>query len=407
MPNIYMMDLWCQIPFYNAYLCNALKTEGVGCVLGSTSFHLEPDYFLRRGLKNDPGLSSLVSHLDIVNPKVRRTLRFLEFCVNIAALAFRFLFVRPDIIHVQWVPLVEEGVPIELWFLKLAKRRGIKLVYTVHNLLPHDSESSLKETFARVYKLMDALICHTRETRNRLIQEFGLDGEKIWVIPHGPLFYDYKPIRKQEAKRRIGLSAEHSVVLYQGLLRPYKGVDFLLDAWKNVQSNQPSARLVIAGRGEDRHMEVVRAKVDELGIRSSVRLDLRYITSEELPIYYQAADIAVYPHREITQSGALMTGIAFGTPIVATSLPGFRETLEAYGGAVCVEHGDVDGLSQLLSRLIGNSRERGRLASTSTSQDSAMCWKIIAQQTRDCYEEILRSTDHNASLSPLRSYGAG
>jgi len=396
MTSVYMMDLWCQIPFYDAYLCNALEAEGIACVLGSTNFHLEPGYFQQRGVKNDPGFGSFASGLNISNPRVRRSLRFLEFVANISALTLRFRFARPDLIHVQWIPLVAEGVPFELWFLKLAQRRGVKIVYTVHNLLPHDSEPGVRETFARIYRMMDGLICHTRETKDRLIAEFGLDGSKIRIIPHGPLFYDYTPVGQPEAKRRIGLQPENCIVLYQGLVRPYKGIDFLLDAWKKVQAEQPDARLVIAGRGEDRHMEFVKARVATDGVQGSVQLDLRYITSQELPIYYQAADIAIYPHREITQSGALMTGIAFGKPIVATSLPGFREALEGYHGAVCVEYGDVEGLSQLLLTLISDPAKREALAQPSAGEDARLFWKDIARRTRECYDEVLRgpAPDH-------------
>jgi glycosyltransferase involved in cell wall biosynthesis len=402
MPNIYMMDLWCQIPFYDAYLCDALTREGSKCVLGSTSFHLEPDYFKRRGLKNDPGLGSFASRLNIKNPKIRRALRFLEFCGNTTALALRFLFRRPDIIHVQWVPLIDRGISVELWLLKLAKRRGAKLVYTVHNLLPHDPKKDYQKEFDRVYGFMDALICHTRETKDRLIEEFGVDGRKLWVIPHGPLFYDHEPIEKNEAKRRLGISPEHRMVLYQGLVRRYKGLDFLLDAWSELHQKEPNARLLIAGRGEAGDMEMVKAKVEALGLQSSVRLDLRYITSEELPIYYQAADIAVYPHREITQSGALMTGIAFRKPIIATNLTGFREALEGYAGAVIVEYGEVKRLSKALEELIGNLPEAESLASGSSIPDSETAWKIIAQQTRSCYDEVLhpsKSPEKWAALS--------
>ena len=401
MPNIYMMDLWCQIPFYDAYLCNALKREGVPCVLGATSFHLEPDYFLRRGVKNDPGLGSFASRLKIRNPNIRRTLRFLEFCGNAAALALRFLVRPPDIIHVQWVLLVDRGISLELWLLKLAKKRGSKLVYTVHNLLPHDPAKDYTKAFDRVYGQMDGLICHTRETRDRMIAEFGVDPRKLWVIPHGPLFYDYESVEKQEAKRRLGFSPEHFVVLYQGLVRRYKGLDFLLVAWNELRRKQPKARLLIAGRGEDADMEMVRAKVQALGLESSVRLDLRYITSEELPIYYQAADIAVYPHREITQSGALMTGIAFRKPIVATNLTGFREALEDYASAVFVEYGDVKRLAELLEQVIGNLAKAESLASSSSTQDSLTTWRIIAQQTRSCYEKVLLPTKSLESWAPL------
>ena len=399
MTNVYMMDLWCQVPFYNAYLCQALQREGVACSLGSTRFHLEPDYFRQRGLKTDPGLCSVVSILKVGSTRVRRALKFLEFCGNLSSLTARFLANPPNIIHVQWIPLVDQGVPLELYFLRLAKQKGIKLTYTVHNVLPHDVEISLKGTFVEVYQLMDALICHTQDARDRLIHEFGLAPDKISVIPHGPLFYDSAAVAPKEAKRQLGFSEEDCVVLHQGNVRPYKGLGFLLESWKNVQACRPNARLLVVGTGEKCLLKNIEQQVDALDLRSSVRLDFRYVPSRELPLYYHAADIAVYPYREITQSGALMTGIAFGKPIIATSLPGLREALNGHG--LLVPYGDVQELAMHLNRLIQDPQARAKAANKPSIVDCQNSWSTIAKQTRECYDRVLRHTP-TTWLSPMR-----
>lgn len=388
MINVYMMDLWCQVPYYDAYLCQALQSESVRCVLGSISFHLEPDYFRRMGLKNDPGCCDIVARLNIESPKIRRALKFVEFVGNMTVLASRFAASRPDIIHVQWLPMLEFGVPGEMGFLKLAKKRGIKLVYTVHNVLPHDSELNVRGEFGKAYTQMDALICHTTESRDRLVEEFRIEKEKIRIIPHGPLFHEYQRMDRQEAKSALGLESEECVVLYQGAMRPYKGVEFLLEAWKGVHANNAKAKLVVAGTGDKSYLEVIRAKVETLGIKSSVKLNLHHISTEDVPIYYQACDIAVYPHKEITQSGALMTGIAFGRPVVATDLPAFREALENYPAAF-VEHGDVSELSRLLTMLIANPGCLARTEDRSLLSNDETSWKVIGQQTLACYEEVV------------------
>jgi len=387
MLNVYMMDLWCQVPFYNAYLCQALRGEGIACTLGSTRFHLEPDYFRQRKLNINPGLCSVVSGLKVGGTRMRRSLKFLEFCGNLSSLTARFLAIPPDIIHVQWIPLVDQGLQLELWFLEVARKRGIKLAYTVHNVLPHDVEIGLKEIFADVYRLMDALICHTQDARQRLIEEFGLAPEKISVIPHGPLFYDCAAMEPQEAKRQLGFSEDDCVVLHQGNVRPYKGLEFLLEAWKSVQASRPNARLLVVGTGETSWLKKIEDRVDALDLRSSVRLDFRYVASHRLPLYYHAADIAVYPYREITQSGALMTGIAFGKPIIATSLPGLREALN--GGGLLVEYGDVQGLAMRLDGLIRDPQAREKLARKPSIMDCQKSWSTIAKQTRDCYARLL------------------
>jgi glycosyltransferase involved in cell wall biosynthesis len=389
MIKVFMMDLWCQVPFYNAYLCQAIEAENVNVTLGSTKFHLEPDYYLRRGLTADPGVTSSASTLRIRNSGLRRAIRFTEFCINALALALRFLFAPPDVVHVQWIPLAEEGVPIELWLLKLAKFRGAKIVYTVHNVLPHDPKKDYTPIFLNIYHCVDRLICHTQETADRLVKEFNIRREKIDIIPHGPLFYDGAPMDRAAAKARLGLAATQCTVLYQGLVRPYKGLDFLLDAWQEVQTQCPDACLVIAGRGEAQYMEWVRARVQQLGLADSVRLDLRYITTEEISVFYQACDISLYLHKEITQSGALMTGIPFGRPVITTALAGFKEALVGYKGARSVAYGDVDGLARLLQDLINNPGQRKSLSSELSTGDCDSSWREIARKTKRCYEQVL------------------
>jgi glycosyltransferase involved in cell wall biosynthesis len=130
-----------------------------------------------------------------------------------------------------------------------------------------------------------------------------------------------------------------------------------------------------------------------------VRLDLRYIPTEELSIYYQACDVAVYPYREITQSGSLMTGIAFGKMIVTTDLPGFREALEDYDNAVCVSYGDVKLLSQTLAGLIDKPQVNATAARKGYGRDSCASWDIIARKTRQCYESVLSTDDYTEEIA--------
>jgi glycosyltransferase involved in cell wall biosynthesis len=176
------------------------------------------------------------------------------------------------------------------------------------------------------------------------------------------------------------------VVLWQGILRPYKGVSFLLDAWRRVVSRQPGARLAIVGTGDEELVRAVRQQVNELKLANDVRLELRFVSVEELADYYTAADVLVYPYSEITTSGALMTGIGYGKAIVATELPAFERILQHGDNALLVPYGDADGLADCLSSLINNPELRSRLArGLSASQSDVTGWTDIAAQTRDCY----------------------
>ena len=179
------------------------------------------------------------------------------------------------------------------------------------------------------------------------------------------------------------------VVLWQGVIVPYKGIEFLLDSWKNVSS---SACLVIAGRGKKALLEKLKKKVNEQGPEQmrNIRLDLEFISPELLPYYYQAADIIVYPYRQITTSGALMTGLGYGKAIVATNLPAFSEMLTNDENALLVEYGDAAGLAAGINSLVESSALRQRLgAQAELLMKTRYSWKQIALETRECYDTLL------------------
>lgn len=389
--RVFMMDLWCYTPYYDRYFCEALAGENIEATLGSVSPYQDPGYFRRNGLRNDPGLVDVVPKLGISNDNVRRALMLVESCINMGALLARFVVAKPDIVHVQWTPLVRR-LPFEIWFLRLVKRLKINLVYTVHNVLPHDTGTKFVPVFQQVYKEMDAMICHTDEAKSRLVLEFSVDPKRVWVIPHGPLFYDAKRCSVQASKDRLSLPENETLVLWQGIIRSYKGLDFLLDAWGKIDAKGLKARLLIAGTGEAGLLKRIKERTAQLGLKESVRLDFKFIPEDELPAYYQASDVLVYPYREVTTSGALMTALSFRKAIVATDLPAFREVLRDGDAALLVNYGDVHGLASALTKLIRDRKERERLAlGVASAENSNNSWMHIARETRRCYAAVLQN----------------
>jgi glycosyltransferase involved in cell wall biosynthesis len=390
--KVFLMDLWCYVPYYDRYLCESLARENIDITLGSVSPYQDPKYFSRNGLANRPGLVDLIPKLGIANDTTRRALMLVESCINMSALLTRFAISKPDIVHVQWIPLVRK-LPFEMWFLRAVKKLGIKLVYTAHNVLPHDTGIELLPIFRNVYKEMDAIICHTAEAKRRLIREFSVDPEQVTIIAHGPLLHDAKLRSVAASKAQLSVSQNKILVVWQGIVRSYKGLDFLLESWHKVDAQRLNAQLLIAGTGDSELLEAIKGQVARLNLQESTSLDFRFIPDEELPTYYQAADILVYPYREVTTSGALMTALAYGKPIVATALQAFREVLRDGKTALLVNYGDVEGLADALTRLIQDSKERERLArGVAASDNFENSWTRIARQTRQLYTTLLQTT---------------
>jgi glycosyltransferase involved in cell wall biosynthesis len=382
------MDLWAIVPYYTAYLSKALLRENVNVTVGSISYYLDSDCFTGRGIKVDPGLLDVVGKFRL--PRLpRRALKLPEAILNLCALTVRFLVSRPDVVHVQYLPMLKWRVPLDFWFLEFCRKRGSKIMLTVHDLLPHDTGEVYRNTFDQLYRLVDGIICHSDHVKMRLGSEFSVPEEKVAVIPHGPFFYDLPSTGLKNTLQSFALEPGQVLVLWQGIIFPYKGIDLLLSAWGQVEAQSEDACLVIAGTGAPEFLDQIRGQVKELGLKR-VKLHFRFISTEELVALYRAAVVVVYPYRAITTSGALATGLALGKAIIASDLPVFRELLIDRKNALLVDPQDSDELACALFELIQNPTLREHLAEKVRDMNFGdQTWSLIADKTLRAYERML------------------
>ena len=140
----------------------------------------------------------------------------------------------------------------------------------------------------------------------------------------------------------------------------------------------------------------------QLGLDSRVRLDFRFAPATELPLFFEGADILAYPYREITSSGALMTGLSFDKAVIASGLPAFRELLTHDENAWLVTPGDSAALAEGLERLLSDPALRTRLAegvAAWRSADSDQGWQAVAQATVACYRDALTGPSTGPNLA--------
>ena len=264
----------------------------------------------------------------------------------------------------QFLPMVTERLPLDLWFVQFCRRRGAKIVLTVHDLLPHDTGETHKQIFHDLYHMVDGIICHSENIRERLVVEFSVQKEKIAVIPHGPFFYDL-PVPAEQTLQSFGLDPRKLLALWQGIISPYKGIDLLLEAWQKVEVNRGGCFLLIVGTGPQNYWNKFANKSQSQ--TEPRQFHLCFISTEELVALYRAADIVVYPYRAITTSGALATGLALGKTIVASDLPVFRELLTDRQNGLLVDPQNSEALAgallELFSRFFAASTTGGRCAS--------------------------------------------
>ena len=221
-------------------------------------------------------------------------------------------------------------------------------VMTAHYILPPKPEPRQAARARRVFERMDAVVAHSEHGAARLRDEVGLDPARVRVIPHGA--FDYLTRLPEEAPLPAELEgAEGPVILFFGLLRPYKGIETLLEAFRRVEG----AELWIVGNPR-MDLAPLRALADQAPGR--VRFVTRFVEDAEIPAIFRRADLVALPYLDAEHSGVLYTGLAFGKPLVLSAVGGFPE-VAATGAGRLVAPGDAGALA---GALCGAGRRRGR-----------------------------------------------
>jgi glycosyltransferase involved in cell wall biosynthesis len=285
-----------------------------------------------------------------------------------------------DVVHYQWLTIP----PLDVRLLPPRRPR----VMTAHYILPPHPHRRQVSSAHRVFDSMDAVIAHSEHGAARLRDDVGLDPDKVRVIPHGA--FDYLTELPEEKPLPAELEgAEGPVVLSFGLLRPYKGIENLLEAYRRLLVAVPGpVELWIVGNPR---MDVapLRKLVAEAG--GTVRFVTRFVEDAEIPAIFRRADLLVLPYLDAEHSGVLYTGLAFGKPMVLSAVGGFPEVAEA-GAARLVPPGDTPALAAALEELVGDETARRDLAAAATHAAAGpFSWDEAAHRTIDLYRELLEA----------------
>jgi glycosyltransferase involved in cell wall biosynthesis len=213
---------------------------------------------------------------------------------------------------------------------------------------------------------------------------YGVAAERICVVPHGHYRGVYgSPVPRGPARTALGLGdVPGRLFLHLGLLRPYKGVDDLLDAWAAHAARHPSDRLLVAGKPLD--AAYGRRLAERAAAAPHVDLRLGFVPDDDIPAFYGAADVVVLPFRNITTSGSLLLAMSYARPVVAPSAPGLCYVLD---GADDLLYDPDAPLPEALVRALDAAATAplDALAARTRVACDRLDWTRIAQQTRAVY----------------------
>ena len=361
--RVRVVDPPAYTPPYDHALCAALAANGAQVELVTSEF--------RHGPRPDPDGYELSDHFY----RLRGPLPVKLAQHPLDMLRLRRL-PKVDVTHFQWLPV--QAIDRHL----LPKG---PTVVTAHDVIPREPRPGQLGALGKTYNSVDAVVVHSEHGRGVLIDALDVDSSKVHVLPHGVFDHlanvpDPKPLPDEFAR------VERPVVLQFGLMRPYKGIDLMLEGFAAAD---PDAELWIVGAAR---MDTAPLKTlaRDLGIEQRVRWLERFVGDDELGAFFERADVVALPYRQIDQSGVLFTALAFGKPLLLTRVGGFSEIADEHGAALAVEPDDLTAIAQGLSELLGDPSQREALARAAAElAEGDFAWQAIARRTLALYHLLV------------------
>jgi len=374
--RVHVVDPSAYTPPYDHAFCGALGAAGVEVELFTSRFAYGPvasaDGYRRREI-----FYRLAAHIS--HARARRAVKLLEHVPDM--LRYRRASRAADLVHFQWLTVQHlDGRLLPGRRTPSGARRP--LVLSAHDILPREPRPGQRSAQRRLYERFDAIVVHSQHGRERLIGELAVDPARVHVIPHGALAH--LAGAAEAAPAPPPFETDKPVVLCFGLMRPYKGIDLLLEAWRGIAD----AELWIVG-GARMDVSALLDALRSPDAPAGVRFVPRFIGDDELGAYFRRADLVVLPYREIDQSGVLFTALAFGKPLLLSDVGGFPE-IAATGAARTFPAGDAAALHAALGELLGDQEARSRMAArASQAAAGEYAWEAIARRTIALYEQLL------------------
>jgi glycosyltransferase involved in cell wall biosynthesis len=368
--RVHLVDPSAFTPPYDRALAAALARMGVDTTLVTSRFaygEVPP----AEGYAVDERFYRHAERVGAPGSRARRAAKLAEHVPDMVS------YVRgparvADIVHFQWLTVQ----PLDVHLLP----RGRPTVLTAHDVLPREPRGGwdgIRRAQRRLYDRVDHVVVHSAHGRARLTGALRLDPAKVTVIPHGAFTH----LAALEARLPPELGApppERPVVALPGLLRPYKGLDVLLEAWRGITD----AELWIVGMPR---MPLPAA------LPPGVRLVARFVSDAEYAGVLRRADLVVLPYREIDQSGVLYAALGLGRPLLLSDVGGFPE-VGAAGAADLVPAGDAAALHAALRGLLDDPAHRAALGARATTLAAGeYSWDRVARRHRDLYGMLTRA----------------
>ena len=376
---------------YNYCLLEALAKTGIATVYATTEFAYgampKP-----RGVKTFQcffKFASLVNRFIKIR-SIRRLLRGVEYPLDLIFLFGYILGKGIKVIHFMFI--------INSWldncFIKLLQHTGHRVILTVHNPLPlEDCRTKDMQRLSRIYHSVDHIIVLTHQAGKELRDNFDLPAAKISVIPHGDyisLFSRFslneslvQAVRQKAGSRRI--------ISFIGIIRPYKGLDYFMEAFTLIKNRLPDSFFLIAGSVLIGHKKELQEKLARSCPPEDLWADIRFIPTEDLKTYLFLTDVLVQPYVNASQSGNIVMAYTEGIPVVTTGVGGLAEMTEEGKTGYIIPTRNPQALADAVAKCFEDDNYEVMSRQARRSAQEKYNWQAIARDTVQLYRQYLNT----------------
>ena len=316
-----------------------------------------------------------------------KILKIFEYVYFLFWLWIYIIRARADIVHFQFFRRERS----ESLYFPMMRLFCKNLIFTAHNIIPHENNKTDYYLRYLVYKSATKVIVHTNSIKTRLLEMFDIPPEKVYVVP-AVLATAEEPdvsVTKEIAREFLNLSDADYVLLFFGYIRDYKGLDWLLEAFDMIKPKHDQLKLLVAGKPHNTELHALYTEqINGMTYRDDVIFVPEYIPDEEVDYYFVAADAVAVPYKEIYLSAVLQVAFSYSKPVIVTNVGNFRNLVEQGENGYITNQNTPEELAEMIDLAfqdIDNLLAMGPMAYE--RHKSHPDWQEIGAMTIDVYQK--------------------
>jgi glycosyltransferase involved in cell wall biosynthesis len=284
---------------------------------------------------------------------------------------------KPDVLIVRhWISFLAPALGVVTRLIN----SNIKILMLVDNAVSHDPKWFDAPLAKFLFKKADGFLCMSDVVKKDIAKIIAPQEKKYCLIPHPSYSHFGLSIETVKARQILKVDSHKKTILFFGFIRPYKGLDVLLDAFSLMNTDQDDYQLIIAGECYG-SFESYQQQIDNHPLKKHIHVHHQYISDELVPAYFSAADVCVLPYKSATQSGIGSIAHHFKVPIIATNVGGLKESVLHMKNGMIVEESKPDQFAEAIEQYFNQSLKNAFIAHLSGQQDentwAAFCEKTV------------------------------